>query len=451
MISVITPTGDRPEALNMLVGYVARQTFRGPVKWIIVDDGKEPFCPDLSRLPANVTVQYIRRDEPGVKGGSLNRNVIVALRHVQFDNVVFMEDDDWYAPHYLATMLDMLSVHDIAGEGLAKYYNVRERKMLGMSNRKHASLAQTGFRREHWQFIDSCCRIGGPFIDMEIWKRPKTHGGHELRKSVFFSHGLCVGIKGMPGRGGLGTGHRVKGNKWTSDTDLKLLRKMIHGDADRYAEFYVPEPKNIFDLLASPWAQKPWAIIGKGPTFSQRDPEKLKSMRTIGLNHVIREQPVDIVHFIDLHGATDLQDLLLRAKYVVVPWHPHVHCKAHEKTLQQHAAEIPILRKLNSEGRLLTYHASTGRKFKDRPAGQQEVPVKFFSAEAAVNLLLMSGIKHVDLIGIDGGSSYAADFADMAPLINGRKDFNDQFAELDAAAKRHEATLTFAGRSYVNH
>lgn len=431
MITVITPTGDRQECLTLLSKYISRQTFKGPVQWILIDDGKTPFCPDLNILPKNIQVDYSTRYEPGVSGGSLNRNVIHALRKVKFDNVVFMEDDDWYAPTYLSVMLDMLSSHDIVGEGTPIYYNVKTRKYRRMPNREHASLAQTGFRREIIDTIDSCCRIPTPYIDRKIWSVNKTKSGRPLKKKVFFNHDLCVSIKSMPGRTGITLQHTEKQNLGTCDKNLKALQRYLGSDSSIYAPYYTPD---VFSKIVS--GPKPFLILGKGPSFSRI--QNLEDYTTIGLNHVVERVPVDFAHIIDIDVVRDLGDKLLDAKFVIIPQNPHVNNRATDRTLSSFFRDYPVLKTLGEQERLLSYYASTWRA---SPRNANVVPVRYFSSEAAFNILAMSGIKVVHFAGVDGGTSYAPEFSHLTPLTNGRNDFNAQFQQIRNYADKYKVTL----------
>jgi hypothetical protein len=61
------------------------------------------------------------------------------------------------------------------------------------------------------------------------------------------------------------------------------------------------------------------------------------------------------------------------------------------------------------------------------------VQVRYFSAEAALNLLTTAGVKQVRSLGIDGGADYSQDFADLKDktlLTNSRTSFNKQFEEI---------------------
>jgi len=97
MISVITPTYDRPQLLPLIYGCFARQTV-AEKEWIVVDDSPEPSGFMLSL--ADPRVRYIHLPERVSTGRKRNMAVEMATGDViaQFD------DDDFYGPAYLETM-----------------------------------------------------------------------------------------------------------------------------------------------------------------------------------------------------------------------------------------------------------------------------------------------------------------------------------------------------------
>ena len=154
-------------------------------------------------------------------------------------------------------------------------------------------------------------------------------------------------------------------------------------------------------------------------------------MRLLSLNHVVRELPVDVAHIIDADVVDACGDALVKnAGVVVMPWVPHENYHAGEKTLDELAASHPILSRLDTEGRLLWYNLSTARRRRRR--GSPVVRVRFFSAEAALNLLVAAGAREIRTTGVDGGATYSASFADLSSstlLANSRSSFDVQFSE----------------------
>jgi hypothetical protein len=91
-----------------------------------------------------------------------------------------------------------------------------------------------------------------------------------------------------------------------------------------------------------------------------------------------------------------------------------------------------MLARLDSEGRLLWYNLSTARRRQQRD-GSPVVGVRYFSVEAALNLLAIAGAREIRTLGIDGGASYSARFRDLNDttlLANSRSSFDEQFQEI---------------------
>jgi hypothetical protein len=68
------------------------------------------------------------------------------------------------------------------------------------------------------------------FIDCQLWEKVQN-------KNLFRENNLAIGIKGMPGRYGIGAGH----SKWFSnhiDRNLNYLTSIIGEDAKLYAGYY---------------------------------------------------------------------------------------------------------------------------------------------------------------------------------------------------------------------
>jgi hypothetical protein len=53
-------------------------------------------------------------------------------------------------------------------------------------------------------------------------------------------------------------------------------------------------------IKETPFPNKPWLVLGKGPTFARRDEFPLGDFNLLGLNNVVDTMAVDIAHIIDL-------------------------------------------------------------------------------------------------------------------------------------------------------
>lgn len=235
-VTVITPTCDQPTGLRLCEGYLARQTYRGEVQWIVVDDGVTPAR--LSR-----PCEYIWRPrEPGCTGAqSLCRNLLAAVPLVRGAIVAIVEHDDYYAPTHLERLVAALVDEGrlIAGDDEQRYYHVGQRVWRVFQNRG-ASLCQTAFRVAllplFEQVIRQALRRDSYGVDGAFWEQAPAHA-----KALAHATGTVVGIKGLPGRPGLGIGHRPTGPLWRADPDGATLRAWLGDDAAAYLEACSPE------------------------------------------------------------------------------------------------------------------------------------------------------------------------------------------------------------------
>jgi len=225
MLTLLTATGARPAAWALCERWMARQDYAGPVRWIIVDDGPEPQPVTFRREGWQLVL--VRPSPHWAPGQNTQaRNLLKGLAAVDpADNLVIIEDDDWYAPDWLTTVAAELQHAELVGEQRARYYNVQQRRGRQLVNTGHASLCSTAMRGSALQDFADACRSRPKFIDLELWRRPRDRrlfGGHRV-----------VGIKGLPGRGGIGMGHDA-GFKGEPDPTGALLRDWIGEDSEVY-------------------------------------------------------------------------------------------------------------------------------------------------------------------------------------------------------------------------
>ena len=216
MITAITPTGDRPLAFSLCRRWMEQQT-RKPDQWIVVDDGKNPMQPFDG-------IDYIRREPlPGDPKFTLAENLKAAIPHIKGDKIIIIEDDEYYAPIYIEVMRKNFGRHEVVGIGKSRYYHLPSGGYMIIGNMGHASLAQTAISKSFLPIFQSILVPGKLYIDYEIWRRAK------MRKSgrVFLDpKPIYVGIKGLPGRAGIGRGHDRKIYRLV-DRGRRILRQWI--------------------------------------------------------------------------------------------------------------------------------------------------------------------------------------------------------------------------------
>ena len=225
MLTLLTATGARPEAWAICQSLMLRQDYAGPVHWIIVDDGPEPQPVTFEREGWSLTtIRPHPRWEPGQNTQA--RNLLAGLRIVKPDaRLVIIEDDDWYRADWLRTVDAALDRAELVGEYRARYYNIPQRRARQLTNTQHASLCSTAMRGAAIETFRWACQRHAKFIDLELWRKHRS-------RYLFGGNRVC-GIKGLPGRGGIGMGHS-KDFAGTHDPDGRILREWIGDDADMY-------------------------------------------------------------------------------------------------------------------------------------------------------------------------------------------------------------------------
>lgn len=191
--------------------------------------------------------------------------------------------------------------------------------------------------------------------------------------------------------------------------------------------------------------RRPWLILGKGPSFRKFRNIDANAFNVLALNHVARDVRCDIALMMDFdvweHAG---EHIAANAGFVAMPWHPHRQNRPSETTLADLAAADPRLAALAAQNRLITFNAETGRLL-SRVGDEPITEIKFFSAEAALNLLADNGARVIRTLGIDGGTQYSDDFRDLNDktlLANGQVSFDRQFERFSRTLRRHRG-LTF--------
>jgi len=236
-ITLVTPTADQPLGIQFLEKYVARQTVQ-PDQWIIADDGV---------IPAVTTMGQTHLVRPRAYEGarSLHMNFRAMMDqitdHRDDHAIIVMEHDDWYAPNHIERCVNGLQKHALYGSSKLHYFNVEHRVWCVMQN-KAPALHDTSFRAsfipEVYHAIDEAYRRDTKDLDRCIWLRQYRTLNCGFTADVKRS---MVGIKGLPGRKGLGIGHFVEQNPrlWRHDPIMAKLSSWIsHADAQGYADVY---------------------------------------------------------------------------------------------------------------------------------------------------------------------------------------------------------------------
>lgn len=221
MLTILTPTGARPQAWALCMRWMRRQTYGGPVRWVIVDDGPEPQ--EVPTAPAGWQIEVMRPRQLWRPGRNTQlSNLRLGLSAIPSTaSVAIVEDDEHYAPDFLARIAREIEAHEMVGQRLCRKYNLRTRRAKELLHPWRASLCTTAVRGGALARLRRIAGAGVVIIDGVLWRPGLGH---------LFDGAYVTGIKCCPGRGGIDSGHRDTFGD-THDPDLQLLRAWI-GDDD---------------------------------------------------------------------------------------------------------------------------------------------------------------------------------------------------------------------------
>jgi SAM-dependent methyltransferase len=226
--TVITLTGDRHLPFELCRQWILRQTVL-PSQWIVVDDGHNPL-----KWREYAGAHYVRRHpHPKDPEHTIKVNMLEALKHVRYDNIVIMEDDDWYDPAHCEGMLELLSWgHKLVGQRGAYYYYWPLSRIIDLDSETHAALFKTAFHRDLLPEVQEICETTeGPLIDIPLWKN------EEVSKLLIPRHPpMAIGMKGLTGRSGTTSGWNSGRRGYTLDAENQKLISLIGDDVKAYKE-----------------------------------------------------------------------------------------------------------------------------------------------------------------------------------------------------------------------
>lgn len=194
LLTALTPTGARPEAFAQCVEWMRAQTINA--RWVIVDDGPEPM--PKPRIDGWQIV-YLRPDPLWQPGQNTQKRNLLAGLGFCGDRIAVIEDDDQYAPDWLERVNGWLDHDDLVGEGGSVYHNLRTGNTRNMNNTRHASLCATAVKGKAIDWLRAACKGSAP-VDIALWQNPGK---------VYPHSGGVIGLKGYPGRPGIGIGHKL--------------------------------------------------------------------------------------------------------------------------------------------------------------------------------------------------------------------------------------------------
>jgi len=210
-------------AIGLCEEWMSRQTYTGAVEWLVASDGED----ELRVSRPGWTVHRLLRAPESTPIRSFVGNLLAAADAATGDLVAIVEDDDWYDADHLQHVVEALHTTDATGNLWQNYYHLPSRQWIRMRNRG-ACLCQTAFRVGMLDTFRQACQtalrkrsIG---VDALFWSGLPTGAIYGIDTT---GH-TVIGIKGLPGRPGLGVGHRPdKSRAWNDDPDLRQLEAWV--------------------------------------------------------------------------------------------------------------------------------------------------------------------------------------------------------------------------------
>lgn len=240
IVTVVTCTGWRPEAFKLCERHMRSQTYPyDRIRWIVVsdDDPKTPTPTTMNQI--YIPGPLIWQEGYNTQRFNMTAGLDKAKEFSDFDHLLIWEDDDFYKNDYISEMVKLLGITDVAGEGAAKYYNLRQKCSTIVQNYAHTSLCQLGIRRKAFPILEKALHSGEIYFDTTFWSLLHQHP--EITSLLFVNRNLSIAIKGLPGRTGIGMGHRNLGG-WDSDPFGIKLQEWLGHDWRLY-EPYIPVMK----------------------------------------------------------------------------------------------------------------------------------------------------------------------------------------------------------------
>lgn len=225
-VTLLTVTGDRPAAFALCERWMAQQTHK-PSRWVVVDHGEGRLVPTMG--------QDVRFTQSRDLAHNLRSHIHAAAQGA--DLILFVDDDAYYAPHYVETMVEQAigdeEPLELVGESNALHYNVGFRMWDAKGNTKYAPLGQSAMRPSLIPALLHACQNTSSPIDTQLWK------GTTHKRLFYTGRRVAIGIKGLPGDEHPDAAHItcIKGG-YHCDLDLRKLQSLIGKDAAHYYRYF---------------------------------------------------------------------------------------------------------------------------------------------------------------------------------------------------------------------
>lgn len=215
-VCVVTCTGGRPELFALCRKWVERQTKKVDQWLVATDNGDTPEIPTWAKhehLPA----------------GGPDSALITMLGRVPDDHaVIVMEDDDWYSPVHVETIVKQIDAgHMLSCQRQAMRFHLPAMRCTELHEQQGFIQGTVGI---HPNYVEAYRKM----IERGDLSAPEHESGR-------YDEITTIGIKGaghgLPGRAGFTRSHLPHHRKTTSmllDPDHRTFRRWLGADADDY-------------------------------------------------------------------------------------------------------------------------------------------------------------------------------------------------------------------------
>jgi len=214
-IGILIPDrNDRPEFLQNCLRMINNQIVKPHIIEIVNDPPPENFLlgNKIMKNVCDITYRY--------------RIGYERLKNKGLDIIALIENDDWYHPTYLETMLSKwvaVGKPDLLGHDYTTYYHIKEFAHFNMNHKTRSSAMNTFIKPDlniNW------CYDGEAYTDLHLWLKCG------LSKHIFHPEKhICLGIKHGEGFCG-GVNHTTKMERYINkDIDKKFLRTVMDDDS----------------------------------------------------------------------------------------------------------------------------------------------------------------------------------------------------------------------------
>ena len=226
MICLMTPTGFRHKQFTRLENIVAQQTVKLP--WVVVDDSPEPVTCTMG--------QTLLTPKHTIPGSTLGVNMLTFLDEIQPTGFIILEDDVYYKPNYIESILKLIQLADLVGFAPAYVYCVNQQKWLILKSKSHASWSETAIKGKAITALRTGLTRWGwtTKLDFNMWRSSPKRKDRYSKFLAQLKEPMAVSMKGEGQARALGSFH--DGERMHPDSDLTVLTEWLGKDVGLYYE-----------------------------------------------------------------------------------------------------------------------------------------------------------------------------------------------------------------------